>query len=58
MNQLAEDTGGDAFYNTNDLATAVQRAIEAGSNYYTLLYQPADRNSEAGYRSIHVALKW
>ena len=56
MNQLAEDTGGKAFYNTNDLATAVQNAIEAGSNYYTLTYHPPSHNQHSGYRDIHVAL--
>jgi VWFA-related protein len=54
MSQIAEDTGGQAFYNTNDLATAVQSAIDSGSNYYTLAYTPS--SSKIGYRSIHVAL--
>lgn len=56
MRQLAEDTGGEAFYNTNDLATAVQRAIESGSNYYTLSYSPIDKNENGMYREIRVAL--
>lgn len=56
MNQLAEDTGGKAFSNTNDLVTAVQDAIDAGSNYYTLTYQPPNRNLHGGYRAIHIAL--
>jgi hypothetical protein len=56
MSQLAEDTGGKAFYNTNDLSTAVRNAIEAGSNYYTLTYQPSNRDSAGRYREIHVVL--
>jgi hypothetical protein len=56
MNQLAEDTGGAAFYNTNDLASAVQSAIESGSNYYTLMYTPTNRNGNGAYRDIRVAL--
>lgn len=54
MNQIAEDTGGKAFYNTNDLATAVQNAIDSGSNYYTLTYNPTSRKN--GYKTLHVAL--
>lgn len=54
MNQIAEDTGGIAFYDTNDLATVVQNAIDRGSNYYTLTYTPLSPKS--GYRTIHVAL--
>jgi VWFA-related protein len=56
MNQLAEDTGGAAFYNTNDLASAVQSAIRSGSNYYTLTYVPTNRNRNETYREIHVVL--
>ena len=40
MEAMAEDTGGQAFYNTNGLTQAVQKAIENGSNYYTLTYSP------------------
>jgi VWFA-related protein len=56
MGQLAEETGGKAFYNTNDLATAVQNAIESGSDYYTLTYAPSNRNLNGAYREIHVVL--
>jgi hypothetical protein len=56
MNHLAEDTGGTAFYNTNDLATAVERAIESGSHYYMLSYSPENKNGNGAYRDIRVAL--
>jgi hypothetical protein len=56
MENMASDTGGHAFYNTNGLADAVAKAIEAGSNYYTLTYNPADHNWNGAYRNIHVAL--
>ena len=39
---MASDTGGHAFYNTNGLSDAVAKAIDAGSNYYTLTYNPTD----------------
>jgi VWFA-related protein len=56
MEQMATDTGGRAFYNTNDLATAVGKAIDAGSNYYTLTYAPTDNRSDGRYRQIRIAL--
>ncbi|MDE1154446.1 MAG: VWA domain-containing protein [Acidobacteriaceae bacterium] len=56
MQQLADDTGGQAFYNTNDLSKAVQSAIEDGSNYYTLVYAPADHRWNGAYRNIRVTL--
>lgn len=56
MEQMATDTGGKAFYNTNDLADAVAKAIEAGSNYYTLTYVPTNRKQDGGYREIRVAV--
>lgn len=56
MEAMAHYTGGHAFYNTNGLASAVESAIDAGSNYYTLTYTPADRNWNSAYRNIHVRL--
>ena len=54
MEQMASDTGGQAFYNTNGLSAAVGKALDAGSNYYTLTYTPSDRNWDGSYRNIHV----
>jgi VWFA-related protein len=56
MSQLAEDTGGAAFYNTNDLASAVESAINSGSNYYTLMYTPSNQKQGNDYREIRVTL--
>jgi VWFA-related protein len=56
MDQMASDTGGRAYYNTNGLADAVASALETGSNYYTLAYRPTDRNPHGEYRSLHVEL--
>jgi VWFA-related protein len=54
MERIARDTGGEAFYNTNDLKNAFQRAIEDGSNFYSLAYVPSDRNWNGPYRQIKV----
>jgi VWFA-related protein len=56
MNQLATDTGGHAFYNTNDLSTAANRAISEGSHYYTLVYTPTNKKLDGKFRQIAVKL--
>jgi len=56
MDAMASDTGGHAFYNTNGLAQAVSKAIESGSNYYTLTYTPTNRKWTGSYRTIRVSL--
>jgi hypothetical protein len=38
MMQIAAETGGHAFLNTNDLSGALARAMQDGENYYTLGY--------------------
>jgi VWFA-related protein len=41
MGGLASSTGGVPFDTANSLATAVASVVNAGSNYYTLSYNPA-----------------
>jgi VWFA-related protein len=54
MEQLASDTGGKAFFNTNDLNTAVKRAVNDGAHYYTLAYTPTNNKLDGSYRRIEV----
>jgi VWFA-related protein len=56
METLAEETGGRAFYNTNGLATAMAKAIDEGSHYYTLAYAPTNARTDGKYRRIEVKL--
>jgi len=56
MKQLAADTGGQAFYNTNDIAQAVNTAAEQGANYYALSYTPANKKYDGSFRKIKVTL--
>jgi VWFA-related protein len=56
MRQMAQDTGGKAFVNTNGLAEAVTKAVEAGSNFYTLTYIPSKTDWKGDYRRIQVKL--
>jgi VWFA-related protein len=57
MQQMAEQTGGHAFLNTNGLADAVTQSIAAGSNYYTLTYSPADAVSDGKFHKIQLKLR-
>lgn len=54
MLNVASDTGGRAFFRTNDIALAAQKTMEAGSNYYTLAYTPANSDWRGRYRHIEV----
>ena len=54
MEQLASDTGGKAFFNTNGLNTAVKHAIDDGAHYYTLAYTPTNGKLDGSYRRIEV----
>jgi len=54
MEAVAEATGGAAYYNTNDLKGAVNKAIESGANYYSISYAPPDKKFDGRYHAIHV----
>jgi VWFA-related protein len=56
MDELAEDTGGKAFYNTNGLSDALTRVVNNGSRYYTLTYIPTNGATDGKYRHIQVKL--
>jgi VWFA-related protein len=54
MNDLADRTGGKAFYNTNDFDKAIRNSMDDGSTYYTLGYYPEDKNWNGKFRKIQV----
>ncbi len=54
MEAIAEATGGAAYYNTNDLKSAVAKAVANGANYYTVSYTPPDLRFDGRYHSIEV----
>ncbi len=56
MSAMAQDTGGEAFFNTNGLSDAVSKAIDNGSNYYTIAYTPTDKRYDGAFRRIEVKL--
>ncbi len=53
MMNIAQQTGGEAFVNTNDLKRVINRSLEDGSTYYTLAYTPP-KADEGGYHRVSV----
>jgi hypothetical protein len=54
MIYYATETGGRAFYNTNDLKDAIRKALEDCELTYTLGYYPDHGQWEGRYRTIKV----
>lgn len=54
MEELAKDTGGQAFYNTNGLNGALARVINNGTRYYSLAYSPSNPAMNGRFRRIQV----
>ena len=54
MQQVADDTGGEAFLETNDFDKAVASAVDNGASYYTLAYIPKNSALDGSYRKIEV----
>jgi VWFA-related protein len=56
MQEMADRTGGRAFYNTNGIDQAVRKSIDDGSTYYTLAYYPENKDWNGKFRKIHVTV--
>jgi VWFA-related protein len=54
MKTIAEQTGGEAFVNTNDLRRVINRSLDDGSTYYTLAYTPPKQDESGGYHRVVV----
>lgn len=54
MEEVAEQTGGKAFYNNNGFAEEAEQAVESGTNYYTLAYTPTNQTKDTRFRTITV----
>jgi VWFA-related protein len=55
---LVNETGGNLFYNRNDIDTEIKQSEELGSKYYTLTYQPpSDADADGKFRRIRVTLR-
>ena len=56
MDELARDTGGEAYYNTNGFNEALDHVLNNGTHYYTLTYSPSNRTMDGQFRGIEVKL--
>jgi VWFA-related protein len=54
LEMVADATGGVAYSGTNDLATAVVKALEDGANYYAISYVPPSDKLNGVYHKIEV----
>jgi VWFA-related protein len=57
LGQLAQDTGGLVFRNTNNLRPAFERIESDLRNYYLLGYTPANNTFDGRFRTIEVKVK-
>jgi hypothetical protein len=53
LHQIAADTGGKAFVNTNGFQDALKQALADGANYYTIGYVPEGKD-DGQFRRIKV----
>lgn len=57
MEQMAEDTGGHAFVNTNDLTGAIRKAVEDSAVTYTLGFYLDPRSVDGKFHKLRVEVK-
>jgi len=56
LSAISAETGGAAFFNTNGLKEAFAKAVDQGSHYYTLTYDPTNKKFDGRLRKIRVEL--
>jgi VWFA-related protein len=54
---FVNETGGQLFYNHNDVDAEIGRSQQLGSEYYTLTYQPHGGDADGKFRQIRVTLR-
>ena len=54
MREIAKETGGKAYINTNGLRDAIADAVANGSSYYTVTYVPENKNFDGRFRKLQV----
>lgn len=57
INALGKDTGGDAFFNNNDMPFVMKKALDSNSVYYALAYYPSTDKADHSYRRLTVRVK-
>jgi len=54
MADIARETGGKAFYGSNDIRAALSASMDEGENYYTFAYNPENHKWDGKYRKLEV----
>jgi VWFA-related protein len=54
---FVNETGGNLFYNRNDVDAEIQRSRVLGSEYYTLTYQPPLSEPNGRFRRVRVTMR-
>jgi VWFA-related protein len=54
---FVRETGGDLFFNRNDIGEEIRQSEVFGSKYYTLTYQPREVLNDGSFRKIRVTLR-
>lgn len=57
MQEIAERTGGKAFYNRNEIGNAIVESMNDGATYYTLSYSPSNHDWNGRFRRISIKTK-
>ena len=57
LRTLAEETGGFALVNTNDISGGFQRLVRENSSYYVLGYQPTNNRRDGKFRNVDVRVR-
>lgn len=57
MNVLAENTGGKAFYNRNDIDKEIYDSVTDGSTYYMVGYYPENKKWDGKFRKVQVKVE-
>lgn len=56
MDQIAQQTGGKAYYNTNNFTRVIDDVIRTGSSYYTIAYGTTNTKWNGEFRNIKVSV--
>jgi hypothetical protein len=54
MNDVAQATGGQAFYNNNDLNEITEHLLDSDGSFYTLTYSPRNLHFDNGWHKVSV----
>lgn len=56
LEELANNTGGQFFLNTNGFNDVLDHVLKTGTHYYTLTYSPTNQNMDGQVRHIQIKL--